>query len=91
MTKQTTIVVTGALRVKNGYSFWGDICITKTCLFKYTENFYHQKNENFKIKKILIFFIYLLKTYRLRVFIRTTHNLCFECQGGSNEYPQSIF
>ena len=35
--------------------------ITKTCLFKYTENLTTQKNENFQVK-ILIFFIFLLKT-----------------------------
>ena len=34
--------------------------ITKICLFKYTENF-TTKNEKFQIK-ILIFFIFLLKT-----------------------------
>ena len=33
--------------------------ITKTSLFKYTEN-YNQKIENFQIK-ILIFFLFLLK------------------------------
>ena len=33
----------------------------KTRLFKYTENF-TTKNDNFSEKKILIFFIFLLKT-----------------------------
>ena len=35
--------------------------ITKTYLFKYTENFTTKKTESFQIK-ILIFFIFLLKT-----------------------------
>ena len=26
--------------------------ITKTCLFKYIENFHHQKTENFQKKKV---------------------------------------
>ena len=37
------------------------VLITKTHLFKYIENFTTKKNENFQIK-ILIFFIFLLKT-----------------------------
>ena len=37
------------------------IYITKTRLFKYTDDFTTKKNENFQIK-ILIFFIFLLKT-----------------------------
>ena len=36
--------------------------ITKTRLFKYSENFTNEKNENFQVK-ILIFFKSLLKTY----------------------------
>ena len=36
--------------------------ITKTCLFKYTENFTTKKNENFQIKKKSDFFVFLLKT-----------------------------
>ena len=35
--------------------------ITKTRLFKYIENFTTKKNKNFQ-KKILLFFIFLLKT-----------------------------
>ena len=42
----------------NGSTFLS--IITKTCLFKYTENF-TTKNENFQIKN-LIFFMFLLKT-----------------------------
>ena len=37
------------------------ICITKTRLFKYIENLTTKKNENFQIK-MMIFFIFLLKT-----------------------------
>ena len=51
-------------------------------LFKFIENF-TTKNENFQIK-ILIFFIFLLKTdcgYSLEPHRR----------GGSNEYPQFMF
>ena len=40
-------------------SFWR--FITKTCLFKYIENFTTKKGK-FSDKKILIFFIFLLKT-----------------------------
>ena len=58
--------------------------ITKTCLFKYTENFTTKTNENFQIKNSDIFHIsaqnidcrYSLEPPRL---------------GGSNEYPQSMF
>ena len=57
--------------------------ITKTCLFKYTENF-TTKNENFQTKNSDIFHIsaqnedcgYSLKPPR---------------RGGSKEYPQSMF
>ena len=57
--------------------------ITKTCLFKYTENF-PTKNENFQRKISDIFHIsaqnkdcgYSLEPPR---------------RGGSNEYPQSMF
>ena len=57
--------------------------ITKTCLFKYTENF-TTKNENIQIKNLDIFHTsaqnidcgYLLEPPR---------------RGGSNEYQQSMF
>ena len=60
-----------------------DISITKTCLFKYIENF-TSKTENFQIKNSDIFHIsarnidygYLLELSR---------------QGSSNKYPQSMF
>ena len=59
--------------------------------------FYHQKNENFRIKNSDIFHIsaqnidcgYSLEP--LGEAVQTsTHNLCF-WRGGSNEYPQSMF
>ena len=57
--------------------------ITKTCLFKYTENF-TTKNEVLD-KKNLIFFIFLLKTYTVgtrwnrltEAILTSTQNLCF--------------
>ena len=58
--------------------------ITKTSLFKYTENFTTKKIENFQIK-ILIFFLFLLKN------IDCGYSLEPPRWGGSNEYPQSMF
>ena len=55
--------------------------IMKTCLFKYIENFTTKKGK-FK-KKILIFFIFLLKT-------GCGYSLELPQWGGSNEYPQSM-
>ena len=57
--------------------------ITKTCLFKYTENSPPpSKNENFQIKKSDIFHI-------------SAENIdcgySLELPGDSNEYPQSMF
>ena len=57
--------------------------ITKTCLFKYTENL-HQKNENFQIKNSDIF----------RISAQNIDCGCLlepPCRGGSNEYPQFMF
>ena len=55
---------------------------TKKCLFKYSKKNLPPKTKYFQIKKILIFFIFLLK-HRLWVLVRTveavptsTHNLC---------------
>ena len=59
------------------------ILITKTHLFKYTENF-TTKNWIFSDKKNLIF-SYFSSKYRLWVLLRTAR------RGGSNEYPQSMF
>ena len=47
--------------------------------------FHLQKTENFQIK-ILIFFIFLLKTY-----IDCGYSLEPPRRGGSNVYPQSMF
>ena len=57
--------------------------ITKTSLFKYTENFSSKKNENFQ-KKIQIFFISAQN-------IDCGYSLEPPNRGGSNEYPQSMF
>ena len=75
--------------MKNIFRTWScsiterPVRITKTCLFKYTENF-TTKNENFHIKNSGIFHI-------------SAHNIdCWYSlepprRGGSNEHPQSIF
>ena len=64
--------------------FYADATITKTCLFKYTEIFFHPKNENFQIK-ILIFFNISAQN------IDCWYSLEPPRRGGSNEYPQSMF
>ena len=59
--------------------------ITKTSLFKYTENFTTKnKNENFQIK-ILIFFHISAQN------INCWYSLEPPRRGCSNEYPQSMF
>ena len=58
------------------------VCITKTYLFKYTENFITE-NENFQIK-ILILFKFLLKNIDYGYTLEPPH------RGGSNEYPQTV-
>ena len=58
--------------------------ITITCLFKYTENF-TTKKWTFSDKKILTFFILLLKN------IDCVYSLEPPQWGGSNKYPQSMF
>ena len=57
--------------------------ITKTCLFKYTENF-TTKNENFQIKNSDIFHI-SAQNIDCRYLSEPPQ------QGSSNEYPQSMF
>ena len=57
--------------------------ITKTCLFKYTENC-TTKYEDFRIKKSDIFHISAQN-------IRCGYSLEPPRRGGSNEYPQSMF
>ena len=76
-----------------GYIF----CITKTCLFKYTENF-TTKNWKFSDKNSDVFHISAQK-HRLWVHIRApsakqivgTYSLGLLCWGSSNKYPQSMF
>ena len=57
--------------------------ITKTSLFKYTENFTTKKNENFQIKNSDIFLISALN-------MDCGYSLEPPRRGGSNEYPQSM-
>ena len=58
--------------------------ITKTCLFKYTENFTTKKNENFQIKSSDIFHISAQN-------IDCGYPLEPPHRGGSNGYLQSMF
>ena len=58
--------------------------ITKTRLFKYTENFFHQKIEKFQMKNSDIFHISAQN-------IDCGYSLEPPRRGGSNEYPQSMF
>ena len=57
--------------------------ITKTCLYKYTENF-TTKNENLQIKKSVNFHISSQN-------MDCVYSLEPPRRGGSNEYPQSMF
>ena len=59
-----------------------ELRITKTCLFKYTENFI-TKTENFQIKKCDIFHISAQN-------IDCGYSLEPPQRGGSNEDPQSM-
>ena len=58
--------------------------ITKTRLFKYIENFTSKKTENFQIKISDMFHISAQN-------IDCGYSLEPPQQGGSNEYPQSVF
>ena len=58
--------------------------ITKTCLFKYTENFTTQKKENFQIKNSDIFHISAQN-------IDCGNSLELPQRVSSNESPQSMF
>ena len=58
--------------------------ITKTCLFKYNENFTTKKNENFLIKNSDIFHISAQN-------IDCGYSLEPPRRGGSNEYQKSMF
>ena len=59
------------------------ITITKTRLFKYTENFITKKNDNFQIKNSDIFHIFAEN-------IDCGYPLEPPRRVGSNEYPQSM-
>ena len=63
--------------------FFRNSCITKTCLFKYTENF-TTKTETFQIKDSDIFHISAQN-------IDCGYSLEPPRRGGSNKYPQSMF
>ena len=58
--------------------------ITKTCLFKCTENLFFKKNEKFQIKNSDIFHISAQN-------IDCVYSLEPPHRGGSNEYQQSMF
>ena len=58
--------------------------ITKTRLFKYTEKFTTEKNENFQIRNSVIFQISAQN-------IDCGYSLEPPRRGGSNEFPQTIF
>ena len=60
------------------------LSITKTRLFKYIEKFATKKKENFQLKNSDIFHISALN-------IGCRYSLEQPWQGGSNEYPQSMF
>ena len=59
--------------------------ITKTCLFKYIENYTSKKNENFQIKNSDIFFIISAQN------IYCGYSLEPPRRGGSNEYHNLCF
>ena len=61
-----------------------DCNITRTSLFKYTENFTTKKNESFQMKNSKIF-------HNSAQNIDCGYSLEPPRRGGSNEYPQSMF
>ena len=61
----------------------GYLSITKTCLFKCIENF-STKIESFQIKILMFFYISAQN-------VDCGYSLEPPRQGGSNEYPQSMF
>ena len=70
-------------RLQN-WKFSDEKLITKTCLFKYIENFTTKKIENFQIKNSDIFHISAQN-------IDCEYSLEPPRRGGSNEYAQSMF
>ena len=88
-----SLVTTSGQSTKCIYSFAAKFQTTfAVCFFKYYENtpiqihweFYHQKNENFQIKKSDIFHVFAQN-------IDCLYSLEPPRRGGSNEYPQSTF
>ena len=79
------------------FLIWLYLCITKTRLFKYIENFTTKKRENFQTKHSYIFHIsaqnidcvYSLEPPRRN--IDCVYSLEPPRRGGSNEYTQSMF
>ena len=72
---------------EKGYTLKGNnlcLCITKTRLFTYIENFTTIKIENFQIKNPDIYHISAQN-------IDCGYSLEPPRRGGSNEYPQSMF
>ena len=59
--------------------------VTKTCLFKYIENFTAKKLKNFRLKNSDIFFQISAQN------IDCGYSLEPPRRGASNEYPQSMF
>ena len=83
--KGIEIILYGHVRrcVKLLSSYFTIFVITKTRLFKYIENF---TTKNWQIsEKILIFFIFLIKNIDWEYSLEPLR------QGGSKEYPQSMF
>ena len=61
------------------------LCIAKTRLLKYIEDFTTKKGKFSDKKKKMIFFIFPLKTWDCGYSLEPPR------RGGSNEYPQSMF
>ena len=74
------MVVVCRNNVSDSHGFY----ITKTCLFKYTENF-TTKNWKFSDEILIFLFIFLLKN------IDCGYSLEPPRRGGTNEYLQSMF
>ena len=90
-TVQSNLIITFRLRLRTDiskqalklYVRYPENAITKTCLFKYIENFTIKK-ENFQIKNSDIFHI-------SAQIMDCGYSLEPPWRGGSNEYPQSMF
>ena len=70
--------------IQRNFRIWNDQIITKTYLFKYTENF-TTKKWKFSDKKILIFFHVSAQNIDCEYSSEPPR------RGGSDEYPQSMF